>query len=209
MTIVNMIDTIAEWVRTEVCGEIKLKKEPKLDAMNMASYRYELVHPKVWVLYRPTPDTLTLYEYDCPCIVIQPLKIEYDHASGNITDAVIRLCCVTWSPGEHMPDNYELDDAQLPPGRLGIYRQSGGESFRPDDEGWRDAYNLSDLILGKLFHTESIGSLKISKEHEIEASPFTEERVLQYFYPEYFMRVDIHFFTQEPPVKNRTVTELL
>ena len=195
MTLIDMLDTVKDWAEREISPKLKFKKEPKTDEPNMEDYDHDTGHPKVFINYRPTTDTPESLPYDTPCMVIQLIECTIDRKNKEM-EARIRVMCVTWSPGEYTPDTYDRVTGKTELNELGIYRQRSGKVFRVDDDGWRDSYIMADCVLNKLQSISKIGKLIIDDSKPVDATPYSEEEVLQYFYPESFMKVD--FWVKSP-----------
>jgi len=89
MTTEARIDAVCEFLRENVCGNIKLKKPDDDDPKHV-----ETAMPEVYPVYLPTKgdDWLT----STPCIVVMPVKDSRSRGNGTLT---LRLGFMTWSPG--------------------------------------------------------------------------------------------------------------
>ena len=59
MSVVNILDKVTDWVRSEICPKIELKCPPSTEEMpDDAGYDYKRVHPAAFTLFLPTKDKL-------------------------------------------------------------------------------------------------------------------------------------------------------
>lgn len=200
MTLIDIIDTMRTWAEENVCSKLAFKKPPAIDSPDGRYYTHELVRPKAWAIYKPSLDVAKYLDYDCPCVVVQPIKLTVDPITGN-RSAIMRLSFLVWNPGEHLEDTYDAPsgeeertvfDAQVGEfkARSRYNSTSDRDAFSVDDDGWRDAFNFADCALNELLSTDTIGGLVLDQNVPIEGTPYSEESVSQYFYPYHFAKLE-------------------
>lgn len=212
MTIISVIDTITEWLNENVCGRLAFKKAPPVDRPDGEYYEHEIVPPKAWQIYKPALDIAKFFDYDCPCVVVQPITVKVSPASLSVSSIRVRFSYLTWSPGEHIEDVYDLmpDTRTVFAPQIGEFEQRTRYDFRPDesgckidDDGWRDVFNFLETTLDTLAKKE-ISGLSIDPSEEIYATPYDEESVSTYFWPYHFARLEMTFKVNDAPLTARS-----
>ena len=199
MTMIDTVDAIRDWLEENVCSKLAFKKEPLTDAVSDANYKHELVHPQAWPIYQPSIEFVKqgYIPYSCPCVVVQPVNFKYFRNGGQ--EVTVRLQFLVWNPGTHVQDVYDPDlDAELMlDNKIGRFKQQNKyeqtlkeNRFRIDDDGWRDALLFADTAYIEIKAADNIGGFTLANE-DINATPYSEESVSQYFYPYHYMRMDI------------------
>ena len=159
MAVIKQLDKIKHWLETEISPQFKFKQpsDENLDA----TYEYQLVNPKVYLLYVP-PTELIGEANRIPSICVQ-----FDDGSESMAGAGgilnIRLQFATFNPGEHTEEGYKRNT-----------------------EGWRDVWNLVDHIMERLRSAELIDGIRILKENGIKYGPISDQGQIPNFYPYYF-----------------------
>lgn len=179
MTIVRTIDQICEWLNTNVCPNIELKKPPGDREATNKKYEYELIHPYAFPLYVPTKDKLPPnVQTIIPSICVQ---LEYGSDTRNNREMNISLGFSAWNPGIHP------DDWILPEGTETIFR----EALSNAAEGWRDTYNFVDYTITQLEQTTYLGDdVEIMLNEPIEFGPYKDQDSIVSYYPHWFAYVN-------------------
>ena len=183
MTLVKSIDNVVKWLSDTVCNNITLKLPN--DDTNGTGYDVKYVNPAAFPLYVPGKDRLPpSVPAPIPSVCVQLMEGSDDllHKKRQLQ---IRLCLACWNPGEH---GAEVLHARQNPDALGgysFYNVAGkaSQTYARNMEGWRDSFNLSDLVLRELEGTEYIAGLRLVKESGIKFGPFTEDGNIWDYYP--------------------------
>lgn len=159
-TTLNNLETIANWLRENVCPKLQYKKPN--DDNNDNTYGYELVNPDVHVMYIPPKDILPEEKHAAPSILVQysNTKLFPKQSNGLIN---IRLGFCIWNPGLHKNGEYERNA-----------------------DGYKDVMNFVQYVQDALINEELIGPIRIRLEDGIESGPLTEQGVVADFYPYWF-----------------------
>lgn len=182
MTLVQSIDKVVDWLKENVCGQITLKVPD--DYRNDASYDVEFVNPAAFPLYVPGKDRLPpSVPAPIPSICVQLMEGSDDLLTHK-RQLQIRLCLACWNPGEHGGEIYQArEDASA----LGGYSYSAAgaasQTYARNMDGWRDSFNLLDLVLRALEGTEYIAGHRMMKESGIKYGLFTEDGNIWDYYP--------------------------
>lgn len=179
MTVVEIIDTITEWARQEICKKIKLKCPPEDTQANAEGYDYKLVHPACFSLFVPTKDKLPPTVISpIPSICVRVVEGE-DNMSVQKGALTIEFCLSTWDTGIHGKDVLE-------PIGSNRFKISDMEGYQKDGGGWRDAWNLLDVVLRELESISSMGGLQIDRTSPVKFGPYMEQESIPDFYPFWF-----------------------
>lgn len=185
MSIVRLIDTVAEWARVNICDHIQLKQPPEdLEAPVDGDYEYTVVNPAVFPMYVPTADKLPPNVHSpFPNLLVRFMKGQHDVAGRNgYVD--VQFCFSAWNPGQHNEDVfYPNGDGTY---RRGSPRPLGRTNFVRDGEGWRDVWNFVDIALRAVESTTRIGEYSIDTATPIDFGPLTEKEAIPDFYPMWF-----------------------
>ena len=183
MAVVQIIDTLTDWARENVCDKIKLKVPPLPDEPDDAGYEYKLVNPAAFGMYTPTSEKVPPNVHaPFPSLCVRLLKGQENPAQreGFID---VQFCFSTWDTGLHGKDIIQ-------PMGNGVYRRwTGAEAnafFERNGEGWRDAWNFVDIALRELESVSSIGGYVLDLGTPIEFGPLTEQESIPDFYPFWF-----------------------
>ena len=208
MTVVRVIDTLTDWARDNICPKIQLKVPPdnEKDATD-AGYEYKRVNPAAFSMYVPAKDKLPPNIISpIPSICVRVLEGAEDLASGK-GKAGIQLCFSAWDPGIHGEDVVlpNPDNALEPKKWTG---QEADEYFRKLGGGWRDAWNMIDIVLREIESVTNVDGLVIDRKVPIKYGPLTEQESIPDFYPFWFCWVT---FTVTYPITRviRGVEEFL
>lgn len=198
MSIVDHIDTLAEWARDNICARVKLKQPPEdLDAPTDGAYEYTLVTPATFGMYVPTSEKLPPNIHSpFPSLCV---RLTSGQDSMNVGDgyADIQFCFSTWDTGIHGKDVL-LPDGN---GRVKPWTSEEADSyFRRSGEGWRDAWNFVDTALRAIESVTNINGLSIDPTTPIKFGPLTEQEAIPDMYPTWFAWIS--FRVTYPIVRN-------
>lgn len=181
MSVVHVIDTLAEWANQNICEYVKLKMPPENLEANDEGYTYNLVNPSVFPMYTPTSEKLPPSIHSpFPSLCVRFLK-----GSDNLSDSKgyldVQFCFSAWDPGLHGPDVFH------PVAGQSFHRQDGENArFIRNGDGWRDVWNFVDTALRAVESVTNIGGYTIDRETPIEFGPMTEQESIPDFYPFWF-----------------------
>lgn len=183
MTLLESIDRITEWVQSEICDKIELKIPD--DYRNDASYPVEYIHPAAFPLYVPGKERLAPnVRAPYPSVCVQLMEGSDDLLKKSRL-LQIRLCLCCWNPGTHGDEIFHpRTNAAALAGRS-YFRESAGvdQAYRRNSDGWRDVFNLADLVLQEVEGTEYIAGHRLAKESPIKYGLFTEDGAIWDYYP--------------------------
>lgn len=182
MTNVEILEKLTVWFNEKICPKILLKKPS--DYVCDEDYEVEYVHPSAFAMYVPTnEDDSPSIPAPCPSICIQAIKIK-DDLKSHKRSINIQLSISAWNPGIHSFECVFLKKD----GNGMAYELADGSSrlFERNMDGWKDAMNMTDLILSELARTSTICGLQISQDEPIESGLFNEDGDIFDFYPYYF-----------------------
>lgn len=183
MTLVQSIDNIVKWLSGNVCSQITLKVPD--DYRNDKDYDVEFVNPAAFPLYVPGKDRLPpSVPAPIPSVCVQLLEGNDDLLEHKRL-LQIRLCLACWNPGEHGAEMLHRRTDASAFGGYSYYRINGEEAktYARNMEGWRDSFNLADLVLRELEGTEYIAGHRLVKEKGIKFGLFTEDGNIWDYYP--------------------------
>lgn len=104
MSVVNVIDTLAQWVEESISPNILLKLAPPPEADEAGNYDYQLVHPAVFPMYVPTQEKLPPGVHsEVPSICVRFVK-GADSVTERSGTMDVQLCLSAWNPGLHGRD---------------------------------------------------------------------------------------------------------
>lgn len=181
MSVVHIIDTLAEWAQQNICNNVKLKLPPKNIEAADEGYAYKVVRPSVFPMYVPTSEKLPPNIHSpFPSLCVRFVK-GADDLSSSKGHLDVQFCFSAWDPGTHGKD---------------ILRPNGDMSFRRGDQvstdferngdGWRDVWNFVDTALRAVESVTSIGGYTIDRETPVEFGPLTEQESIPDYYPLWF-----------------------
>lgn len=99
MSVVNMLDTLTEWARQNICEHIKLKVPPENTAPDDSGYAYHLATPAAFAMYVPTSDKLppgVHAPFPSLCVRFVTGQDVPAEGSGSVE---VQLCFSAWDPG--------------------------------------------------------------------------------------------------------------
>lgn len=201
MTLVKSIDSVVEWLRENVCGQITLKVPD--DYKNDTEYNVEFVNPAAFPLYVPGKDRLPpSVPAPIPSVCVQLME-GTDDLLKRQRQMQIRLCLACWNPGEHGSEVLHSRENVNALGGRSYYtvKGEGGKTYARNMEGWRDVFNFTDLVLGKLEGAEYIAGHRLVKESGVKYGLFTEDGNIWDYYPYWHSWIS---FTLEAGVTAKT-----
>lgn len=204
MSIVHLIDTIAEWAQVNICDHVKLKRPPKdLNAADDEGLDYQLLAPAVFPMYVPTSEKLPPNIHaPIPALCVNFATGQDDLAGGDgFVDIQFSFSC--WDPGTHGKDVFN-------PNSDGSYDNMTAEEakryFQRNAEGWRDAWNFVDTALRAVESVTHIGGYVIDRVTPIRYGPLAEQESIPDFYPYWFtwlsFRVNYPLVRNIPDIQN-------
>lgn len=173
MTVVTMIDSVCDWLNTNVCPNIELKKPPKDGNATNVKYQYELVHPYAFPLYLPTKDKLPPgIQTTFPSVCVQ---LDYGSDTVSNRELNVTLNFGSWNPGIHPDDWIIPDDSEVP------------EVMINETQGWRDLWNFVDYTVTAIEQSTYLGKdVEVVRNEAIEYGPYKEQDTIVSYYPFWF-----------------------
>lgn len=181
MTILKLLDDIAQWLRDNVAPLREYKVPPGDDESITEEYRYRLAYPAVYVGLVPS-----LEECDekgepvqtAPSLSVQLLEGRHTSAAegGSKGEVEIRVVFQIWNPGFHK-----------------------GDDFIRNSDGWRDLWTLIDSSIAEIEKSRALNGHHV-KEDSLSFSPAKEHKSVIDTYPfflgELSFNVDYHKFVK-------------
>ena len=183
MTLVNSIDKIVSWLTENVCSKITLKLPD--DYRNDTGYDVVMVNPAAFPLYVPGKDRLPPnVAAPIPSVCVQLMEGS-DELIQKKRQLQIRLCLACWNPGQHGGEIFNPRENAKATGGYSYYVNTGeaAKTYSRNMDGWRDCYNLADLVLREIETAEYIAGHRLVKEQGIKFGPFTEDGNVWDYYP--------------------------
>ena len=181
MFVVNVIDTIAEWAKHNICENVTLKLPPKNLEAHDDGYSYETVTPPVFPMYVPTSEKLPpSIPSPVPSLCVRFIK-GADDMSGGKGYLDVQFCFSAWNPGTHAQDLIGFDGATS----TGKQDQRNAK-FERNGDGWRDVWNFVDTARRALESVTNIEGYTIDMQTPVEFGPLTEQESIPDFYPFWF-----------------------
>lgn len=180
MSVVHVIDTLAEWAKQNICDKVLLKMPPANTDPVDGEYDYELVKPSVFPMYVPTSEKLPPNIHSpFPSLCVRFMK-GADEINKNSGYVDVQFCFSAWDPGTHGKD-------VVHPNGDGTYsRKLDSSEYERNGNGWRDVWNFVDTALRAVESVTSIGGYTIDRETLVEYGPLTEQEAIPDFYPFWF-----------------------
>ena len=133
-------------------------------------------------MYVPTEDKLPKGVPSAfPSLCVRFMENEDDLATMKGTIG-IQLLLSVWSPGTH-----------------------GADDFRRNGEGWRDAWNFTDIAVQAVESVTHISGYTIDRSTPVKCGPLTEQEAIPDFYPFWFTWVT--FQLTYPLIRNIEETQ--
>ena len=189
MSVVSSIETIRDWLESNVCQKVKLKLPD--DKTVDGAYPYKLVNPAAFSLFVPSKDRIPpKIPAPIPSVCVQ-LAQGKDDITASSRSIKIRLCFSAWDPGFHGRDILAQKG-----GGIQQYNETAEAFFEKNGEGWRDVWNFVDTALRLIENAGYLGDLRVKQEDGIEFGPVTEQDAIPDFYPYWFAWIE--FSVEEP-----------
>lgn len=207
MTTVNAIDIISDFLKNNVCNELKYLLPDKKDARE---YIPKMVSPQVFQFYEPDKERVPPgIEYTCPSVVVQ-LQKRSDNVKTGVSQFDIQLSFTTWRLGQYITqNNVSLEDITQNEEGVDIAFVGNNESsFVRNEEGWRDVYHFLETTKDAIVKVGKIKDLKLKLDENINSGPFTQDGALIDHYPYYHAWLTLSFETVVTPVL-RDIEEFL
>lgn len=186
MSVVAVLDSVTDWVRENICLEIKLKAPPNDEkSATDAGYQYQRITPAAFSLFVPTKEKLPpsiLSPIPSVCIRLVEGADDLSSSKGSIG---VHLCFSTWDTGTHGADLLLPN----PKNALQVKQWTGEEAdayFQRHGAGWRDAWNFVDIALRKIESATEIKGYVIDRSTPIKFGPLTEQEAIPDYYPFWF-----------------------
>ena len=161
MTLVNSIDKIVSWLTENVCSKITLKLPD--DYRNDTGYDVVMVNPAAFPLYVPGKDRLPPnMAAPIPSVCVQLMEGS-DELIQKKRQLQIRLCLACWNPGQHGGEIFNPRENAKATGGYSYYVNTGeaAKTYSRNMDGWRDCYNLADLVLREIETAEYLSLIHI------------------------------------------------
>ena len=167
MSIVNSIETVRDWLTTEVCPLVKLKLPD--DNATDASYPYKLVNPAAFSLFVPSKDrTPPNIAAPIPSVCVQIVqatttcsRVPETSRSGSASQRGIPATTARHLQAEGRRQRH------LHP----AIQRGGGSYFVKNGEGWRDAWNFVDTALRLIENAEYLATSASSRRRASPSAP--------------------------------------
>lgn len=199
-TVVEIIDTITEWAKTEICSKIRLKMPPKDDKdSNTEGYEYIQIEPVCYPFFIPSKDKLppsVLSPFPALCVGI----IEgTDDLTANSGSLVIEFAFSTWSTGTHGKD------ILIPDKEKNLHFKEWNEEeaeqyFKPNLDGWRDCWNWVDIGLRAVGSSAAIKGIQIDRNTPVTYGAYTNQGEIADNNPFWFAW--LRFAVKRPLIRN-------
>ncbi len=208
MAVVTILDSVTDWVRKNICSQIRLKVPPADEqAATDAGYEYNRVNPAAFTLFVPTKEKL-LPPVISPIPSVCVRFIEgTDNLAGDSGSIGIQLCFSSWSTGTHGEDIL-LPDPDNPKKAHQWTGEEADAYFKRNGDGWRDAWNFVDIALREIESRTEIAGFAIDRSVPVKFGPLTEQEAIPDYYPFWFSWVS---FTLSYPLRRniRNIESLL
>lgn len=195
MTIVNDVDAVVEWLESEVCPKVALKRPANVE--QSGGYGYELVRPSAFAMFLPggkdrlPPGAVTEH----PSVLVQLVSGE-DRPASCDRAIKLRFHLSAWDPGIHGQD--VLNPTRLPDGTL-VYAQGGEGGLRRSEDGWHDAWSFLDVLVASLRSTAVIGGvLSLDRSRPVSFGMYEEQGAIVDYYPFFFAWAEADFVESAP-----------
>lgn len=207
MTVINVIETVKEFLKQEVCPEIKLLVPDRRDGKD---YVEEYANPEVFAFFEPERGRLPEgVEYTTPSIIVLFTQGEDDLVESKQRLNIV-LAFNTWRPGDYSTVN-EVELGSIDEEAEGItikYKGKIEKEFFRNEDGWKDVYNLMELTKGKLISAGKIGNFPLAPT-PIKYGPYTKDSALIDFYPYYHLWMSFTLTSIPTPMTRDDIDELL
>lgn len=183
MTLVNSIDKIVSWLTENVCSKITLKLPD--DYRNDTGYDVVMVNPAAFPLYVPGKDRLPPnVAAPIPSVCVQLMEGSDELIQKKRQLQIPALPRLLESRPTRRGDFQPSRKCEAT-GGYSYYVNTGeaAKTYSRNMDGWRDCYNLADLVLREIETAEYIAGHRLVKEQGIKFGPFTEDGNVWDYYP--------------------------
>lgn len=165
MSVIHLIDTVAEWARVNICDHVTLKQPPAdLDAPVDGEYEYKRVKPAVFPMYVPSQEKLPPNIHSpFPSLCVQFTAGQDEMNKRALRSVDIQLTFAAWNPGFHSNNDFERNA-----------------------DGWRDVWNFVDVALRAIESASFIGGYTIDNSTPVKFGPLAEQEAISELYPYWF-----------------------
>lgn len=180
MSIVKILDDVTAWARQNICSKIELKVPPQNTEPNDYGYEYKTANPVAFTMYVPTEDRLPKNIPSAfPSLCVRFLEGEDDLSNMKGTIG-IQFLLSTWNPGKHSEDSFAARQ-----GDPFQWKQdtTAEREFERNGEGWRDAWNFTDIAVQAVESVTNISGYKIDRSIPVKYGPLTEQESVPDYYP--------------------------
>jgi len=201
VTLLQSIDSVVEWLKDNVCGQITLKLPD--DDRNDNDYGVKFVSPVAFPLYVPGKDRIPpSVPAPIPSVCVQLMEGD-DDLQNRKRQLNLRLCLACWNPGTHGDEYLHPRTDATKTGGFTYYQGKDGanQTYSRNMDGWRDSFNFADLVLREITNAEYIAGHRLMKENSIKYGLFTEDGNIWDYYPYWHSWIT---FTLECGVVSRT-----
>lgn len=202
--LVEIIDSLCQWLEETVCPQITLL-EPD-DNWQWAEYEGLRVHPKVYPLFNPWPESEENPEesktdrFGAPGIVVSVLE-GHDNLKSGLRTLNIQLQLISWNPGQYGRDIlYPIDDPSKPAGKKYI-RKLDEWTYKRSQSGWKDSYIFLETVLRELENSEFINGMRVKlKEDGLAYGHYRDETGPSDLYPYWinYIKFDLEIGLNRP-----------
>lgn len=209
MNLVQVIDTLVNWLNEDVCPGIELKLPD--DYKNDASYEVVMVNPAAFPLYVPGKEALPpSVAAPIPSVCVQLMEGADDLPSSRRT-LQIRLCLACWNPGTHGDASYRPTEDPDAVAGISYYRTTAGaeQSYTRNMDGWRDSFNFADRVLRAVENAEYIDGLHLATDKPIKYGMFVEDGNIWDYYPYWHNWISFEIDTGVAPRSPEAYNEFL
>lgn len=183
MSIVKILDDVTEWARQNICSKIELKVPPKNTEPNDEGYEYKTANPVAFTMYVPTEDRLPKNIPSAfPSLCVRFLEGEDDLSNMKGTMG-IQFLLSTWNPGNHSADRFVSQQGDPFQWKKDPTAEN---EFERNGDGWRDAWNFTDIAVQAVESTTNISGYKIDRSIPVKFGPLTEQEAVPDYYPFWF-----------------------
>ena len=166
MSIVKILDDVTQWARENICSKIELKVPPKNTEPNDYEYEYKTANPVAFTMFVPTEDRLPKNIPSAfPSLCVRFIEGEDSLSKMNGTIGIQFLLSV-WNPGK--------------------YSASPEKQFERNGDGWRDAWNFTDIAVQAVESATHISGYEIDRSIPVKFGPLTEQEAVPDYYPFWF-----------------------
>ena len=150
---------------------------------NDYDYEYKKANPVAFTMYVPTEDRLPKNIPSAfPSLCVRFIEGEDNLASMKGTIG-IQFLLSTWNPGKHAEDCFSVqpgDPTQW------VQDQTAGREFERNGEGWREAWNFTDIAVQAVESVTNICGYEIDRSIPVKYGPLTEQEAVPDYYPFWF-----------------------